>query len=256
VPATILISVFSHLPLLRKLRLKGAPSAAIPTILTYLPKLVTLDVEYLGSGNYRQPSANMLPPLLHLTVRTCSMDTSGPEHLWRWILRLLPRLSLESLTLHSFSMHGYICIPRRFVLDLAAVHQAALRKLNMSTTQLTLEDMKCVCSLFPRLEELVCSVASPDAVGESFSRREEEDSDSIFHVQYSIGRAIAGARNLRMMQLHVQWIPPEPRISINYSLNRDDFAYFTARHATEIMLRKGSRLRVVGVGPVMYTVGS
>jgi len=221
------------------LRLKGAPSAAIPTILTYLPNLIILDAEYLGSGIYRQPNDNLLPPLRHLTIRTCSMGTSGPEHLWRWILQLLPRPSLESFTLHSFSMHGSIFIPRPFLLDLAAVHQSTLRQLNMSTTQLTLEDVKCVCSLFPYLEELVCSVASPDA--------------------YSIGQAVSSARNLRTLRLHVQWIPHEipihyspKRIDCAYSPKRIDCAYFTVRHATEIMLRKGSRLRTIGMGPVLY----
>jgi hypothetical protein len=31
-------------------------------------------------------------------------------------------------------------------------------------TQLTLEDVQCVCELFPLLEELSCAVASHDAV--------------------------------------------------------------------------------------------
>ena len=38
-PASILVAVLSHLPRLRALRLKGAPSAAILEILTFLPLL-------------------------------------------------------------------------------------------------------------------------------------------------------------------------------------------------------------------------
>ena len=34
-------------------------------------------------------------------------------------------------------------------------------------TQLTLEDIQCVCELFPQLEELSCAVASRDAVRSS-----------------------------------------------------------------------------------------
>ncbi|KAH9915387.1 uncharacterized protein B0H18DRAFT_1124904, partial [Fomitopsis serialis] len=50
VPASILVSVFSHLAHLRSLRLKGAPTSAILEILRILPKLESLDTEYFGSG--------------------------------------------------------------------------------------------------------------------------------------------------------------------------------------------------------------
>jgi hypothetical protein len=162
----VLVSVLSQVPLLRELRLRGAPSAAIPTLLTYLPNLVTLDIEFLGSGIYR--SSNMpLPRLRDLTVRTSSMDSMGPQKLWMWILQLLPYPSLETFTLNSFSVQGHIIIPRGFLMDLASKHKATLREFTVNMTQLTLEDIKYLCKMFPQLELLACSVASPHMVRSS-----------------------------------------------------------------------------------------
>ena len=164
VPATILISVFSHLPLLQDLRLKGAPSTAIPVILSYLPNLTTLDTEYTSAGNFR-PINKPMPRLRNLTIRTSTLDTMGPQQLWYWIRLLLPHPSLESFTLHAFSVHGSTSIPRHFLLDLAAVHKTTLQRLWLDGAELTLKDVECLCSVFPLMEELGCSVASHDTVG-------------------------------------------------------------------------------------------
>lgn len=61
-------------------------------------------------------------------------------------------------------------IPRGFLLSLARRHADTLRRILFNMTQLTLEDVQCVCELFPRLEELSCAVASRDAV-RSYSKR-------------------------------------------------------------------------------------
>jgi len=103
-------------------------------------------------------------------------------------------------------------------------------------TQLTLEDVQCVCELFPQLEELSCAVASRDAE--------------------SIGRAVERAHNLRSLKLHVYWIPT----------SRDDFpgdrsalhspnspvARFGLADAEAIMRRPGSCLRTVSIGLHMF----
>lgn len=163
VPPTILVSVLSQVPLLQELRLRGAPSAAIPTLLGYLPNLVTLDTEFLGSGIYR--SSNMpLPHLRNLTVRTSSIDTTGPQKLWTWILQLLPYQSLESFTLNAFAVQGHTVVPRGFIMDLASLQKTTLREFVVNMTQLTLEDIKYLCLMSPVLEYLTCSVASPNVV--------------------------------------------------------------------------------------------
>lgn len=160
-----MIAVLSQLSQLRDLRLKGAPSSAILDILTSLPALVALDTEYLRPSPPR-PSDRVapLPPLRRLTVRTSSVDLQGPAQLWSWLCALTPRPSLETFTLNTFSTAGQTNIPRGFLLSLARRHANTLRKFLVNMTQLTLEDVQCVCELFPLLEELSCAVASHDAV--------------------------------------------------------------------------------------------
>jgi hypothetical protein len=160
-----LIAVLSQLSRLRDLRLKGAPSSVIPDILTSLPALVALDTEYLRPSPPRPSDRDApLPLLRRLTVRTSSVDLQGPAELWSWLCALTPRPSLETFTLNTFSTAGQTNIPRGFLLSLARTHADTLRKFLVNMTQLTLEDVQCVCELFPLLEELSCAVASHDAV--------------------------------------------------------------------------------------------
>ena len=160
-----MIAVLSQLPRLRNLRLKGARSSAIPEILASLPDLTALDTEYLGPGLlYPLDRDAPFPLLQRLTVRTSSVDLQGPVQLWAWLRALTPRPSLESFTLNAFSTAGQTNIPRDFLLYLARRHANTLRQFLVNMTQLTLEDVQCVCELFPRLEELSCAVASYDAV--------------------------------------------------------------------------------------------
>ncbi|KAF8957315.1 hypothetical protein BDZ97DRAFT_1846863 [Flammula alnicola] len=243
VPPTILITVLSQLPLLKDLRLKGAPATSIPTILTFLPNLESLDTEYLlsGSGSYysrprvyppspldeddaREPP---LPIIHRLTVRTSSMDNLGPQKLWRWIRELVPRAGLEMFRLHAFTFNmGYTGIPRMFILDLAAVHGDSLKEFIVGEAHLTLKDIECLCSKFPRLETLNCSLASPDVA--------------------SIIDAISSARNLQTLKLQVQWIPNEP--------SQRQEGRFTLQDATDMMLRnEESKLRTISIGHVQYT---
>ena len=177
--------MLSQLPLLKDLRLKGAPATAIPTILTFLPDLQSLDTEYLlsASGSYYPPRPLQVsssnsdeeddskgpphPVLRHLTVRTSSMDNLGPQKLWAWIRDLVPIAGLETFRLHVFTINmGHTGIPRMFILDLAAVHGDTLKHFMVGEAQLTLKDIECLCFKFPKLETLVCSTASSDIVSE------------------------------------------------------------------------------------------
>ncbi|KAF8268899.1 hypothetical protein EI94DRAFT_1576013 [Lactarius quietus] len=239
VPATILIAVLSQLPHLRDLRLKGAPSSAIPDILPSLPALVALDTEYLRPGLVRSLGRDApLPFLEQLTVRTSSVDLQGPLQLWAWLSALTPHPSLESFTLYAFSTAGQMNIPRGFLLSLARRHADTLRRILFNMAQLTLEDVQCVCELFPRLEELSCAVASRDAE--------------------SIGRAVKMARNLRSLKLHVFWIPTsggsenEPSSSHMDTYPNSPAARFGLADAKAIMRRPDSRLRTLSIGWHMF----
>jgi len=242
VPETILIAVLSQLPHLRDLRLKGAPSSAIRDILTSLPALVALDTEYLRPGLLRDFNRDApLPLLQRLTVRTSSVDLQGPVQLWAWLRALTPRTSLESFTLYAFSTAGQTNIPRGFLLSLARRHAATLRQFLINMTQLTLEDVQCVCELFPRLEELSCAVASYDVK--------------------SIGRAIEKAHNLRSLKLHVHWIPTAANACQHYisaisasTLHSPNspIARFGLADAKALMRRPDSRLSTVSMGPHVF----
>ncbi|KAF4621417.1 hypothetical protein D9613_001027 [Agrocybe pediades] len=306
--------LLAQLPLLRDLRLKGAPAASIPTILTYLPNLQSLDTEYLLSGSgfhqskpsrthqddtagplggghqnpintsngvvlrhnhirgaeednsigSRSVGSATLPPtsltipqynwythtnahqqqpvqhlqghhhhqhphpnphhhqqlphqddgeevvvyepvqhpppaLKHLTVRTRTlngMGGTGPQKLWDWVQQLVPRPGLETFILHAFvystlphssSSSGNAAIPRKFILDMALAHGRTLKHFTVGDMFVSLEDVRFLGEMFPKLETLVCSTASPDVA--------------------SIMRAISGAKNLQSLKLQVEWIP-------------------------------------------------
>ncbi|CCM00840.1 uncharacterized protein FIBRA_02882 [Fibroporia radiculosa] len=226
VPASILVSVFLHLPLLQSLRLKGAPATAILEILTFLPNLVQLDTEYLWSGVSRYTDVP-IASLRDLTVRTSSVDVQGPRRLWTWIKTLLPRPSLESFTLNAFSTQGDASMPRRFILDLANTQKDTLKYFVADSALLTLEDVQCLCTLFPALEELSCSVA----FCQNPSQLEE---------------AIANGHKLRQLRLCTSWVPSR------YGSEQVHIP-FDAKFAKRIMLRENSLLRLIGIGQVVYT---
>ena len=163
--------MLSQLPKLQDLRLKGAPATAIPRILTYLLHLRTLDTEYPGAHTaHVRPDALLSSParpvLRSLTVRTSSMDGLGLHNLFQWVQELVPNPGLETFKLHAFTFRlGHTDIPSMFIINLGRVHGNTLKHFIVGEAQLTLRDIACLCSMFPKLESLVCAVASPDIVG-------------------------------------------------------------------------------------------
>lgn len=223
VPASILVSVLSDLPQLKSLRLKGAPGTAILEILTFLPNLKSLDTDFIGPALSRYDD-EPLASLRELTVRTSSVDVQGPQHLWPWIRKLVPRPSLESFTLHAFSPSGNTDIPRPFLLELALVHHETLKTFDVNTAQLIISDVKCLCSVFPGLETLSCSIpwSEPEPVVD----------------------ALACGRRLRQVRLYTNW---------GSSLNQigKGITQFDVEHARSLMIDSQS-LRVIGIGRAMY----
>ncbi|KAG7091203.1 hypothetical protein E1B28_010255 [Marasmius oreades] len=256
VPPTILITVISHLPLLRDLRLKGAPASSIWHILSYLPQLRSLDTEYLGgggtSGNFRRTqslpvpgqSAHLqkqppLPTLRNLIVRATTVD----QKIWSWIRELVPNPGLESLKIHAFTLFdnsmmsyvesitgsGHATIPRMFILDMALVHRDTLKRFEVAGAGLmTLGDLDCLTGVFPKLEVLGCNVASRDA--------------------NSIKQSIRSARNLMTLMAQIRWIPDHTG-----AVSQHQWTCFTIDDARDLMLRtEDSRLRTIGVGSLLY----
>ncbi|KAJ3998718.1 hypothetical protein F5050DRAFT_1566525 [Lentinula boryana] len=255
VPPTILVTVISHLPLLRSLRLKGVASNSILDLLTYLPLLDNLDVEYLPSQTRLHPRDQarlvMLPSLKTLTVRSNSrIDAFDPLKLYDWIRLLASKEGLQAFKLNAFSLSlpptspapsfsapksylflpnassyktfsfrdlGQTLVPRGFILDLARLHSASLRRWEAAEAGvMMISDIECLCVSFPRLEILDCAVGL-------------EDVDSIYH-------AIRSAHNLTTLKLHIQ-------------------CKFAAVDARSLMLRtEKSLLRTIGVGGILYQV--
>lgn len=235
--ANILLTVLSQLRLLKDLRLKGAPASLIPVILTFLPNLRSLDTDYLLTGASpflrrhqslpcdNEPPPPPMPTLKSLTIRTSSIDSMGPQQLWGWIRDLLPNPGLETFKLHAFILNiGSTNIPRMFILDLATVHRESLKHFVVGEIQLTLMDIECLCSKFPNLETIGCSVASPDAA--------------------SIAHAIRNGRNLVTLELQVQWLP---------DIKGHSTFSFSVEDAKQLMLRsEDSRLRVIVIGSRLF----
>jgi len=225
VPATILLSVLSQLPLLQSLGIKGAPSNSIPDILMFLPNLKSLDTDYLSSGAKTIPNDQpLLAHLEHLTVRT--NELAGPRNIWRWIKQLVPHPSLESFKLNAFSVQGDGNLPRRFILDLARVHEKVLKQFHVTGTALALQDIQCLCAMFPNLEELSWSIMFSSDITE-------------------VGEAVANADNLRSLQVDADWVsvrmtglPMQAKFDIN--------------DARKMMLRKGSQLRNIYISGVSF----
>ncbi|KAJ7189556.1 hypothetical protein GGX14DRAFT_609006 [Mycena pura] len=212
--------MLSGLVMLQDLRLKGAPSTAIPTILALLPNLRTLDTEYLVRRAPPIPLANprAMAALRHLTVRTSS---SGSPQLWAWITMILPRAGLETLKLHVFTLHhlGHTRIPRTFLRDLATHQADSLVHFLAGDAELALADVAYLCAMFPRLESLECLVVASDVA--------------------AIAAAVEKAVNLRTLRLRVQWRDAQPPLTLEqarYWMLRDD----------------SSLLRVVGINSVVY----
>ncbi|RPD57433.1 hypothetical protein L227DRAFT_578036 [Lentinus tigrinus ALCF2SS1-6] len=223
VPASILISVLSQLPHLRVLRLKGAPSSAILEILTFLPHLVTLDTEYFGQATFSRYDDVPAASLKELTVRTSSVHIQGFQQLWTWIRRLTPRPSLESFTLNAFSTQGEALIPRGFILDMANTHKDTLRHFTADSMQMTLEDIECLCTVFPELQTLSCSTLfTPEGARYEAS--------------------VAKANNLREIRMNMNNWMPSNKMS----------AAFYMEVARNAMLREGSVLRSVTLGCLIY----
>ncbi|KAJ3753650.1 hypothetical protein EV360DRAFT_87580 [Lentinula raphanica] len=228
VPPTILVTVISHLPSLRSLRLKGVASNSILDLLTYLPLLDNLDVEYLPSQTRLHPRDQarlvMLPALKMLTVRSNSrIDAFDPLKLYDWIRLLASRDGLQAFKLHAFSLSlppssppshssssapksylflpdtssyttfsfrdlGQTLVPRGFILDLARLHRASLGR-------------------WEAAEAGVMMMGDVECLCVSFPKLEVldcaiglEDVDSIHH-------AIRLAHNLTTLKLHIQWLP-------------------------------------------------
>ncbi|KAJ7593836.1 hypothetical protein C8J56DRAFT_1160593 [Mycena floridula] len=234
------VELLSQLPLLKDLRLKGAPASWIPTILSHLPDLECLETDYLFSASspmirrhqslpigITEPPNSTMPRLRHLTVRTSSIDMTRPQRLWSWIHDIARNgPSLETFKLYAFTLNmASTNIPRMFILDLAMVHKDSLRRFLVGEVNLTLMDLECLCAKFPNLESIGCSVASPDT-------------DSIAH-------ALRNGQNLTSIELEVQWLPEE-RI-----LGQSCRPRFSAEIARNLM--EQSRLRSISISSVLYT---
>jgi len=159
VPPITLISVFSHLPLLRTLRILGVPRAAIPSIMACLPNLIALDTDYEPHGNYHSPSTP-LPRLQQLMIRVNSVDASGVDELWNWTCSLIPHEgSLQSFSLVTFE----IVVPLSFVTRLIRRHGLSLTQFCV-VAQVTPEVLTYLCCECPDLALLKCSVPMVDMV--------------------------------------------------------------------------------------------
>ena len=179
---TTLVSVFQRLPLLRHLRLRGAPANTILPILALLPDLRSLDTEYhvanstsffsdekshslhLTENGITGIQSPTLPALQHITVRTSFKPDKGFQMLWKWVCDLVPFPSLETFRLHGFPWNSDAEIPRSFIINMTDKHGATLKHFVVSDCYISLENLQWLSSKFLILETLECSLVSPNLV--------------------------------------------------------------------------------------------
>ena len=240
VPPTVLLSVLSHLDQLRGLSIRGAPSTAIPHILTLLPHLRFLDTDYNPSiAKGRPPEQPLISKLQGLTVRT----TGGtePHDVSGWVKSLVPFPSLESFKLLGFSVHGDSGLPRRFILDMAQIHGQLLKQFHVTGASLSWPDVQCVCAMFPMIEDLAVLIFTNDIVSLLHCDHDLSVTESI--AQTLIDEAILEAKNLRTLSVEAGMA------SWQASRNK-----FSVEEAKEMMIRDGSRLREIRVAGISYKV--
>lgn len=191
--------MFSQLTLLRQLRLKGATSFAVSLIVAHLPLLELLDTEYIATQHSSSAYADLhllptpllsprteFPNLKSLTIRTFSVssaispfpqeDAAREEHLWSWILSLVPTRSLTAFTLNAFSTYGVLCIPRSFVehmteechLEPPSKHdrllEIGLEMWEVKGGWMAIEDLELLCTRARALKVVSCAVKIADIV--------------------------------------------------------------------------------------------
>jgi len=111
-------------------------------------------------------------------------------------------------------------------LDLARIHEKTLKQFHVTGVALALQDIQCLCAMFPWLEQLSWSVMFSNDLRE-------------------IGDAVINARNLRALQVDTEWV--SAAVS-EYTLR----SKFSINDAREIMLKENSQLRKIYVSGVLY----
>ncbi|KAI3611911.1 hypothetical protein WG66_016126 [Moniliophthora roreri] len=273
VPPTILITVLSHLPLLTDLRLKGAPANSIHTIITFLPNLRSLDVEYLGGSNissFRRTQSlpvhgqsahkiRPLPALRNLIIHSSSVDGLGTQKIWSWVRDLVPHRGLEFFKLHAFTIYnGSYNFPNNFSNTVPHGPSGTSRMMSYveslrgqpTIPRMFMLDLALVHRETLRAFEVgeagLMTVGDVECLCGVFPKLEVLACAVASKDVDSIKNSIRGAKNLRSMKLQIHWIPDEP--GVNYKP-----PVFSVNDARDLMLRsEDSQLRIIGVGPFLY----
>ncbi|KAF5355548.1 hypothetical protein D9758_006306 [Tetrapyrgos nigripes] len=280
----------TQFPHLTSLRLKGAPSNSLPTILSHLPNLENLDTEYtllpVSSSSFSRrahslpvhgQSANNKeeqpqPPIIRtLTVRTTALDALGPQKLWTWIHNLVPRKGLQKLRLHSFTLYGSGCNTSNMWLSgfASATASSSYTSANASTPagdstqstmfpkmfmlELAIAQRDTLCCL--EIDGLVLSLGDFETVLELFPRLEELHCAIRCNDAASLSQTFSNSRygqNLKMLRFaRVHW-NLIPTCSLTATAAKSELG-FTRDNAKCMMLRRpSSKLRVIGVGEVLF----
>lgn len=135
----------------------GSSRNLIKDLLVVLPNLVDLDIEYYGSSAVNHAAGPPLASLRSLKVTTSAVD-AGPQEIWPWILQLVPKASLESLTVQAFSAQSRTEMPYEFLARLSSIHGQTFRKLDADKVILSAAVLQHACTHLPRLEFLSCSL--------------------------------------------------------------------------------------------------
>lgn len=146
--------MLSELRNLRHVRIRGANTFAF-FVLQALPNLESIDTQYTAART--EISTRPFTALLkHLVIHTTVPTSPLAAYLWKMIMQLAPRCSLETLKIQTASTK--IGVPSHFVRELAEIHGSTLKRFSVGTMFMDASDIGHLCRTCPKLEYISCAV--------------------------------------------------------------------------------------------------
>lgn len=210
-------TVFSSAPHLRELRIGALSTTHIYRLFDALPSLAVFIPTFCRSVS----TGPLLPlasnQLAELVVNVDSRFDAPPDaELWSWVQWLLPLHSLERLEVNSdLPACDNIGAPPDFLRNLAERHSGTLKALTLRNFRLDIGTLAFVCTAFPALEVLECSVSECDMVSIFLAGQLMLCIDADYVVQAEADGVASHAHNIKQLTLSPisQWrmLPPTLR---------------------------------------------
>ncbi|THH27811.1 hypothetical protein EUX98_g6379 [Antrodiella citrinella] len=148
------LALLSALRNLRHVQIRR-PNAFAFSVLEALPNLESMDTQYTATRT-ETSTRPFTASLEHLTIQTDVPIGSLAAHLWKLIMQLVPKCSLESFEIRTSTTR--IGVTSDFVRELTEIHGATLKSFSVGYMYMDASDIAHLCKICPKLEYLACSV--------------------------------------------------------------------------------------------------